>query len=618
MDRSLDTTYRPKATASSGDVVDAPRRRHVQPGVMVPRSVNDADLVSSTAGVRGRSSPLSSQTPGGRVVEPPWVSAVPAWPARHGRHVRRGGRRRSFSASEPSDGSAARAPQLQGRHSPLCAVATLRLAGAVRTRRAVRPRRPRGAGPGPVAEGRRRRAVRPGRAPSPGSSTRAPTANGRPGLHHVWARVFKDLYPRFQTMRGHAVPRKGGWDCHGLPVELEVEKELGLTRSSRSRTYGIAEFNQRCRDVRAPLRGGLVVADRARRASGSTPTTPTGRSSNDYIESVWWLVRQMWDQGLLYEGHRVSPYCPRCGTALSSHEMGQPGVYQDVTDPSVYVRFPRASDDDADLLVWTTTPWTLISNVAAAVGPDIAYVRVPEPDGRDLVLAEAAAERLLRRGRPTTWSRVAPAPTSSGGATSGPSTFLAHRRATRRAGRGRRLRDHRRRLGHRPPRPRLRRGGRRGRAGPRACPCSTRSTPTAPSTSAVAPWPGSVRQGRRPPPSSTTSATAACSCGRSPTCTATPTAGAAARRSSTGPRRRGSPAPRTAGTSCWRENERISWHPEHIKHGRFGKWLENNVDWALSRDRYWGTPLPIWRCDARRTTPASARWPSWPSWPGGT
>ena len=168
-----------------------------------------------------------------------------------------------------------------------------------------------------------------------------PTANGRPGLHHVWARVFKDLYPRFQTMRGHDVPRKGGWDCHGLPVELEVEKELGLATKHEIEAYGIDEFNQRCRESVHALRRGLVGAHRAAPACGSTPPTPTGPSTNDYVESVWWLVRQLWDKGLLYEGHRVTPYCARCGTALSS-PRGGPAAYHDVVDPSVYVRFPLA------------------------------------------------------------------------------------------------------------------------------------------------------------------------------------------------------------------------------------------------------------------------------------
>ena len=232
-----------------------------------------------------------------------------------------------------------------------------------------------------------------------------PTANGRPGLHHVWARVFKDLYPRFQTMRGHDVPRKGGWDCHGLPVELEVEKELGLHSKHEIEAYGVAEFNQRCRDsVHRYVEDWTALTERSGAWIDTTDAYWT--LTNDYIESVWWLLAQLWQKGLLYEGHKVSPYCARCGTALSSHELGQPDVYRDVVDPSVYVRFPLVDGSGppgaqalpvagADLLVWTTTPWTLISNVAAAVGPDIDYARVPAEafgsTGRDLI---AAVSRL--------------------------------------------------------------------------------------------------------------------------------------------------------------------------------------------------------------------------------
>src|SRR5713101_3311742 len=199
-----------------------------------------------------------------------------------------------------------------------------------------------------------------------------PTANGRPGVHHVEARIFKDIFPRFQAMRGRYVHRKGGWDCHGLPVELEIEKELGFTHKNDIEAYGIANFNERCRDsVQRYVEDFAAVTQRA--AVWIDTKDAYWTLSNEYIESVWWLVRQLWDKGLLDEGHRVVPYCPRCGTALSSHEVAL--GYHDVTDPSVYVRFPLV-DDDADLLVWTTTPWTLISNVATAVGPEITYVRV--------------------------------------------------------------------------------------------------------------------------------------------------------------------------------------------------------------------------------------------------
>src|SRR4051794_9571972 len=205
-----------------------------------------------------------------------------------------------------------------------------------------------------------------------------PTANGRPGSHHVLARVFKDVYPRYKTMCGFRVPRKAGWDCHGLPVELEVEKQLGISSKQEIEELGIAEFNQRCRTSvfeyveewnRLTERIGFWI-------DLDDPYVPL---EDDYIESVWWSLRRLWDDGRLYEGHKVVPYCPRCGTALSSHEVAQ--GYEDVKDPSIYVRFPLLSsapatpeESDMDpaslprpgmsgspeyLLVWTTTPWTL-------------------------------------------------------------------------------------------------------------------------------------------------------------------------------------------------------------------------------------------------------------------
>ena len=219
-----------------------------------------------------------------------------------------------------------------------------------------------------------------------------PTANGQPGLHHVWARSFKDLYPRFHTMRGSYVARKGGWDCHGLPVELEVEKELGFNGKQQIEEFGIAEFNARCREsVHRYVEDWAALTTRIGMWIDTADAYWT--LSNTYIESVWWHVKTMWDQGSIYEGFKVVPYCGRCGTALSSHEVAQ--GYEDVTEPSVYVRFPVV-DRDYDLLVWTTTPWTLISNVAVAVGPDVRYVRARADDAtRPVVLAVDRVEAVL-------------------------------------------------------------------------------------------------------------------------------------------------------------------------------------------------------------------------------
>ena len=213
-------------------------------------------------------------------------------------------------------------------------------------------------------------------------------------IHHVWARLFKDLYPRFHTMRGKHVARKGGWDCHGLPVEVEVEKELGFSAKFEIEDYGIERFNAKCRaSVQRYVEDWQSLTSRIGMWIDTAGAYWT--LSNEYIESVWWLFRQIWDAGAIYEGFKVVPYCGRCGTALSSHELGQPGAYRDVTEPSVYVRFPLV-DRDEDLLVWTTTPWTLPSNVGAAVGPDIDYVRVRAPEGgRDLVMARARVADVL-------------------------------------------------------------------------------------------------------------------------------------------------------------------------------------------------------------------------------
>ena len=207
-----------------------------------------------------------------------------------------------------------------------------------------------------------------------------PTANGSPGSHHVLSRVFKDIFPRFRTMQGYYVERKGGWDCHGLPVEFAVETELGFTRKSDIERYGIAEFNARCREKvfshvedwnRLTERIGFWIdLDDAYRTLDT-----------DYVESVWWALKTIHDKGLLYERLKVVPYCPRDETTLSSHELGQPDVYRDVVDPSVYVRLPVVEGNafvsrGEELVVWTTTPWTLVSNAAVAVHPDLEYVRV--------------------------------------------------------------------------------------------------------------------------------------------------------------------------------------------------------------------------------------------------
>src|SRR3954465_10542861 len=221
-----------------------------------------------------------------------------------------------------------------------------------------------------------------------------PTANGRPGSHHVLSRVFKDVFPRYKTMRGHLVHRKAGWDCHGLPVELEIERELGIKSKADIEAYGVEEFNRRCREsVLAYIDDWNRLTERI----GFWIDTDQAYFTldNDYIESVWWALKTVWERDLLYEGHKVVPYCPRCETALSSHEVAQ--GYKDVIDPSVYVRFPVVGEPGVSLLAWTTTPWTLLSNAALAVHPDVSYARARLGD-EVLIVAEALAERVLGEG----------------------------------------------------------------------------------------------------------------------------------------------------------------------------------------------------------------------------
>ena len=226
-----------------------------------------------------------------------------------------------------------------------------------------------------------------------------PTANGTPGIHHVEARVFKDVYPRFKTMTGHFVPRKGGWDCHGLPVELEVEKEIGTTGKRDIEAFGIAEFNRLCRESVTRYVGEFErLTDRIGFWIDMSEAYWT--MNTEYIESVWWSLKQLHVRGLLVESDKVTAYCPRCGTALSDAEVAM--GYQTVEDPSVYVRFraaagaiPGLADPRAvSLLVWTTTPWTLPSNEGLAVDGTARYV-VVDVDGELLVIGAALRERVL-------------------------------------------------------------------------------------------------------------------------------------------------------------------------------------------------------------------------------
>ena len=220
-----------------------------------------------------------------------------------------------------------------------------------------------------------------------------PTANGKPHVGHVVTRAIKDMIPRYRTMKGYQVPRKAGWDTHGLPVELEVEKELGLDGKEQIEQYGVEPFIERCKANVWKYKG---MWEEFSETVGfwADMENPYVTYYDDFIESEWWALKTIWDKGLLYKGFKIVPYCPRCGTPLSSHEVAQ--GYKDVKERSAIVRF-KVKGEDAYFLAWTTTPWTLPSNVALCVNPDDTYCKVKAADGYTYYMAEALLENVLGR-----------------------------------------------------------------------------------------------------------------------------------------------------------------------------------------------------------------------------
>jgi isoleucyl-tRNA synthetase len=420
-----------------------------------------------------------------------------------------------------------------------------------------------------------------------------PTANGRPGSHHVLARVFKDVFPRYKTMTGHYVERKGGWDCHGLAVEIAVEQKLGFHSKDDIERYGIAEFNQQCREsVFEFLEDWTALTERI--GYWVDLEHPYRTLDPSYVESVWWALKEMWDKDLLFEGHKVVPYCTRCGTALSSHEVAQ--GYEDVEDPSVFVRFPVVEPAGAlregdTLLVWTTTPWTLVSNAAVAVDPELAYVRTAGGE----VLAEALVERVLGEdaevvdrftGRDMLGAHYEPPfpfiPAEAYGRkghTVLPGDFVTADDGTGIVHTAIAFGEDDFRLGQEQGLAVVNPVRLDGTYDERIGPYAGRWV-----KDADADLVEELRdRGRLLREERYLHAYPHCwRCGTPLIYYAKPSW--------------------YIGTSRVRDrmlaaNETVDWHPEHIKHGRFGRWLENNVDWAISRERYWGTPLPVWRCE---------------------
>jgi isoleucyl-tRNA synthetase len=420
-----------------------------------------------------------------------------------------------------------------------------------------------------------------------------PTANGRPGAHHVLSRVFKDVFPRFKTMTGHYVERKAGWDCHGLAVEIAVEQKLGFHSKDDIERYGVAEFNRQCREsVLEYLEDWDALTERI--GFWVDIDHPYRTLDPDYIESVWWALKQMWDRDLLYEGHKVVPYCPRCGTALSSHEVAQ--GYKDVEDPSVYVSFPVVEPAGAlregdRILAWTTTPWTLLSNAALAVSPDLVYVRTD--DG--FVLAESRVAAVLGEdarvvdrfgGSDMVGARYEPpfgfiATDEFGprGHTLVAADFVSAEDGTGVVHTSISFGEDDFQIGLDQGIPVINPVRLDGTFEERMGPFAGRWVKEADADIVE-----DLRaRGRLLRSETFLHAYPHCwRCGTPLIYYAKPSW--------------------YIRTSALRDrllaaNETVEWHPAHIKHGRFGKWLENNVDWAISRERYWGTPLPVWRCE---------------------
>ncbi|MDR3574038.1 MAG: isoleucine--tRNA ligase [Anaerolineaceae bacterium] len=422
-----------------------------------------------------------------------------------------------------------------------------------------------------------------------------PTANGRPGVHHVLARSFKDMFPRYKTMRGYHVLRRGGWDTHGLPVEIEVERKLGFKNKQQIEAYGIAKFNELCRESAFTyIQDWEKLTDRI--AYWTDLSTAYVTYTNPYIESVWWILKNFWEKGLLYQGFKVVPYCPRCGTPLSDHEVAL--GYEDTVDPSVFVRMPLVDTPGTSFLVWTTTPWTLPANVAVAAAPDVDYVTVerdlPEGGKERLILAEARLQAVFgdepvkvvehMKGKQLKGKRYKPLYTFL------PLDKPAHYVilgdfVTTEDGSG---------LVHIAP----------AFGAEDMDAAMEQDLPIVMTIAAdgtfipeVRPWSGMFF--KNADPYITKDLEERGLMFRAGTMTHTyPFCW-----------RCGTPLLYFARqtwyirTSQYKDklvelNNKINWYPGHIKNGRFGNWLENNIDWALGRERYWGTPLPVWECES--------------------
>jgi len=442
-----------------------------------------------------------------------------------------------------------------------------------------------------------------------------PTANGNPGIHHVLARTFKDVIPRYKTMKGYYAPRIAGWDTHGLPVELEVEKELGFSGKEQIEEFGIAEFNARCREsVFRYLKEWNELTERI--GYWVDLEHPYITMENSYIESVWWAIKQMWDKGLVYKGYRVTPHCPRCGTSLSSHEVAL-GYKDDTVDPSIYIKFEVldnsrleiAPDKPLYLLAWTTTPWTLPGNTALAVNREAEYALL-ETDDEYIVMADILRvsvglgdSKVVRKLEGSSLVGIEYQP-----------LFNPHDFGIERL----RFQEN----------AELKVQSADDKLTYRVISGDFVSMEDGTGIVHVAPAYGEIDHeiGKENGLDFVHTVDL-----RGNVIGDYPFAGKFVKEADhmvlDDLENRGLLYHRTTIKHtypfCWRcdapllyyakqtwyvrttavkerlisGNEEINWYPEHIKYGRFGDWLQNNVDWAFSRERYWGTPLPVWQCE---------------------
>ncbi|MGA1792579.1 MAG: isoleucine--tRNA ligase [Thermoplasmatota archaeon] len=416
-----------------------------------------------------------------------------------------------------------------------------------------------------------------------------PTANAKPGVHHIFARTIKDSVCRYKNMKGFYVPRMGGWDCHGLPVEISVEKELGIENKEQIEEYGIEPFIKKCKEsVFSHIDQWSDMTERIGYVLDLDD--PYITMTDSYIESVWWSLKEIWKKGLLNEGHTIVPFCPRCGTSLSSHEVAQ--GYKEVEEPSIFVKFKVAGQDNTFILAWTTTPWTLISNVALAVHPDEFYLKV-KLNGSEIILAEARAKVLLKEGEYEVVQRIMGSdlegiryePLFDFTKPDRPAHFVTTAMfVTMEDGTG---------VVHIAPAF----GEDDYNLGvqydlPLVQPVRSDGT----FMEEVAPWKGMFVKDADPLIIKQLEDRGLLEgvhhyAHQYPFCWRCDTPLLYYARK--GIYIRMSQLRR----NLMENNDQITWYPGNIKKGRFGNFLEEVKDWNLSRERYWGTPLPLWRCE---------------------